>query len=107
MSTIYLPSEYLNKPCYQVNNGYIRVFETTNINQSNIVYDIYLNQDYQVKRGTASYSNSTLCDNINTYTDDFYYRVDMPNILLMFFIFCLFCYFVPLQLFRRLFRRLL
>lgn len=105
MATIYLPSEYLNKPCYQVNSNYIRVFETTYNNSSNTIYDIYINQDYQVRQGSANYNSSTVCDHINTYTDDFYYRTDMPQILLMFFIFCIFIFVLPLKIFLRMFRR--
>lgn len=106
MSKIYVPSEYLNKPCYQVNNNYIRVFETTN-RSDNTVYDIYVNQDYQVRRNTASYSSSTYCDNINTYTDEIYYRTDFDKILIIFIILCFICFGFPIKLFRRLFRRLL
>ena len=52
--------------------------------------DIYLNQDYMLKQGTYSYGYSGQCDTINTYTDNFYYRTDFPDILLMFTIFVLF-----------------
>lgn len=105
MAKIYLPSEYLNKPCYQVNQNYIRVFETTYNNSSNIVYDIYINQDYQVKRNLSNYNSNTICDNINVYTSEIYYRTDMPDILLMFFIFCIFIFLLPLKIFIRFFRR--
>ena len=104
VAKIYLPSEYLNKPCYQVNQNYIRVFETTHNNSSNIVYDIYINQDYQVRRNTASYNSNTICDNINSYTDDVYYRTDFSQILIIFTILCIFCFLIPLKLFLRLFR---
>lgn len=105
MAKIYLPTEYLNKSCYQVNANYIRVFETTHNNSSNTVYDIYINQDYQVRQGTANYSSSTVCDRINTYTDEIYYRTDMPQILLMFIIFCMIMFILPLKVFLRMFRR--
>lgn len=102
---IYIPTEYLNKPCYVINNGYIRVYDTINTNQSNIVYDIYINQDYMVRQTTANYSYNTLCDRLNTYTDSVYYRVDFVNILIMLTIFCIFCFVLPLKIFVRLFRR--
>lgn len=105
MAKIYLPTQYLNKPCYQVNNGYIQVYNTINTNQTNVVYRIYINQDYQVQQTTGSYSTTTICDSINTYTDNFYYRVDMPFILLMFTIFCIFCFLIPLRIFTRLFKK--
>lgn len=102
---IYVPTDYLNKPCYVINNDYIRVYETTNTNQSNIVYDIYINQDYMVKQTTANYYSNTVCDRLNTYTDSVYYRVDFVNILIMLTIFCIFCFVLPLKVFVRLFRR--
>lgn len=105
MAKIYVPSEYLNKPCYQVNANYIRVFETTYNNISNVVYDIYINQDYQVKRGNATYNSNTVCDNINTYTDNIYYRMDFVYILIIFFIMSFICFWIPWKIFCRLFRR--
>lgn len=104
---IYLPTEYLNKPCYVVNNGYIRVYDTIRTNQPNVVYDIYINQDYMVKKGIANYSSSTLCDTLNTYTDDVYYRTDLDSILIIFLIMCIFCFLIPIKVFTRLFRRFL
>lgn len=95
MSKIYLPQEYLNKPCYQVNNGYIRVFETNNYNSSNVVYDVYINQDYQVRKGMANYSSNSYCDNVNTYTSDVYYRTDFPEILLTFVLLAFVCFWIP------------
>lgn len=95
MAKIYLPSEYLNKPCYQVNNGYIRVFDTTYNNSSNQVTDIYINQDYMLRKGTASYNSNTICDNLNTYTDYIYYRTDFPSILLTFTLLAFICFWLP------------
>lgn len=102
---IYLPTEMLNKPCYVINNDYIRVYETTNTNQSNVVYDVYINQDYMIKKTTANYSSSTVCDTYNTYTDSVYYRVDFDSILIILVIMSIFCFLIPLKVFVRLFRR--
>ena len=107
MSKIYLPSQYLNKPCYQINNGYIRVFETTHTNYNNTVYDIYINQDYMVKTSTASYNSNTYCERANTFTDEVYYRTDFSQILLIFVLLCVICFGAPLKIFLRLFRRFL
>lgn len=102
---IYLPTDYLNKPCYVINDGYIRVYDTINEDYRNVVYDIYVNQDYMVKKGTATYSSKTVCDTLNTYTDDVYYRIDFDSILIIFIIMCIFCFLIPLKIFIRLFRR--
>lgn len=104
MAKIYVPTQYLNKPCYQVNQNYIRVYATTH-NSNNTVYDIYVNQDYQVRRSTSGYSSSTYCDNINTYTDEIYYRVDFPQIILMFFLLVVICFYTPWKILLRMFRR--
>ncbi len=105
MSKIYVPTEYLNKPCYQINNGYIRVFDTINNNQQNTVYDIYVNQDYMIRTSTSNYSYNTYCDRENTFTDDIYYRTDFPFILLTFFLLVLICFYFPFRLITRLFPR--
>lgn len=106
MGKIYVPSGYTGKPCYQVNNGYIRVYNTINNSTNNVVFDIYINQDYQIRQTTATYtSGTTLCDTINTYTDDFLYRVDLMNILIVFLIFIFFTTYIPWKLVCRFFRR--
>lgn len=105
MSKIYLPTEFLNKPCYQINNDYIRVYNSTNVNQQNVIYDIYINQDYMVRQSTSNYSNTTVCDRLNTFTDNVYYRVDFVNIIIIFFVLCLICFILPLKIFTRLFRK--
>lgn len=102
MSKIYLPSEYVNSPCKVINNGYIRAY--TNSSLTDYV-DIYLNQDYMLKQGTYSYGYSGQCDTINTYTDNFYYRTDFPDILLMFSIFVLFGIYLPFRIIRRFYKK--
>lgn len=104
MSKIYLPAEYLNKPCYVINNGYIRAYETINA-RDNVVYDIYVNQDYMVKQSTASYSDYTVCDTSNTYTSNILYRVDFMNILVCIIILLFFSIGIPFKLLTRFFRR--
>lgn len=102
MSKIYLPTEYVNSPCKVINNGYIRAY--TNSSLTDYV-DIYLNQDYMLKQGTYSYGYSGQCDTINTYTDNFYYRTDFPNILFMFLVFVLFGIYLPFRIIRRLYKK--
>lgn len=102
---IYLPTDYLNKPCYVINNGYIRVYNTVNTEERNIVYDIYVNQNYMVKKSSASYSSNTVCDTTNTYTDDVYYRNDFDSILIIFLILSIFCFYIPLKLFSSIYKR--
>lgn len=102
MSKIYLPTEYLNSPCKVINNGYIRAYTNSSLSE---YVDIYLNQDYMLKQGTYNYGYSGQCDTINTYTDNFYYRIDFPNILFMFFIFVLFGIYLPFRIIRRFYKK--
>lgn len=105
MAKIYIPSEYLNKQCYIVNNDYIRVYDTTYTNQSNVVYDIYFKNDYMIKRNSANYNSNTLCDMINTYTDEIYYRHDFSTILWLFIGLCLVIFLIPIKTVFRFFKR--
>ena len=102
MSKIYLPSEYVNSPCKVINNGYIRAYTNSSLTE---YVDIYLNQDYMLKQGTYSYGYTGQCDTINTYTDNFYYRTDFPDILLMFSIFVLFGIYLPFRIIRRFYKK--
>lgn len=104
MAKVYLPTEYLNKPCYQVNNDYIRVWESINSN-NNTYYDIYFKNDYLIRKGSSSYSSYQVCDNLNTYTDVIYYRYDFDKILFLFLGLCIVFFYPGLKLFLRMFRR--
>ena len=102
MSKIYLPTDYVNSPCKIINNGYIRAY--TNSSLTNYV-DIYINQDYMIKEGYTNYGYNGSCDNLNTYSDDFYYRVDFPDILLSLLILFFFIVIIPTRAFKKLFKK--
>lgn len=102
MAKIYIPTDYLDSPCIVQNNGYMRAY--TNSNLTNYV-DIYYQNNYAVKESYSSYSYNGACDSINTYTDDFYYRNDFSQILLIFFIFSIFIIYIPFKIFSKLFVR--
>ena len=90
MATIYLPSEYINN-CNVVFNGYIRSYTNSNYTQW---VDIYVNQDYMVKPGSSNYSQSVVCDSVNSYSSNVYYRIGQHtewfNMLILAFLFSLF-----------------
>lgn len=100
---IYLPTEYVDN-CNVINNGYIRSY--TNQSRTEWV-DIYINQDYMLKFGSNQFGSNVVCDNINQYTDEVFYRKDFADILIIFVIMCIFCFYIPLKVFLRLFRRFL
>lgn len=99
---IYLPSELLNKPCYVVNNGYIRVYTNNNLTEYT---DVYINQDYMLKQGISYNSYSGVCDTINTYTDVIYYRRDFSDICIIFFVLFIFIFLIPFKIVSRAFGR--
>lgn len=55
---------------------------------------------------SISSSSNFLVNPIN-FTDEIYYRNDFADILIIFFIMCIFCFYIPLKVFLRLFRRFL
>lgn len=103
MSKIYLPTQYLNKACYQVNDNYIRVWESVNLNNDNIYYDIFIKQDYQVRQGTGHIYNVIQCDSVNTYTNDNFYRLDFDRVLIIFILLAFILLYCPYRLFGKIF----
>ena len=82
MAKIYLPTNLLNSECKVVNNDYIRVY--TNNNYTSWT-DVYFKSGYYLKSGQSNYPNTVSCDNLNTFTDNIFYRYDCANSLLIFF----------------------
>lgn len=102
MSKIYIPSDYVNSPCKVVNNNYIRAYTDNNLTH---YVDIYINQDYMLKEGYSTYGYNGQCDSLNSYTDNYYYRLDLPNILIGFSIFAFFGIFIPVKIFSKIFKK--
>lgn len=102
MAKIYLPSEYVNSSCKVVYDDYIRVYSNNNYNAWT---DIFYKSDYYLKRGQSSYTNSVICDNVNTFTDNVFYRYDFDKSLMMFFIFAIVLIYFPFKIFSRAFGR--
>ena len=77
---IYVPSDYVNSPCFVINNGYIRAYTNSQLTR---YVDIYVNQNYMVKTGESVYAYNGVCDNTNTFTDNYIYRNDFDKILII------------------------
>lgn len=101
MAKIYVPTPYVNN-CNVVYTDYIRSY--TNSDRTEYV-DIYFNNNYILKSGSTSYPYNVVCDTLNTYTDDIYYRFDLSDSLIIFLILCIFIYGIGFKIFTRLFRR--
>ena len=110
MSKIYVPDLESYK-CFVVRNDTtIRAYKEIPRNNSDIEYrDYYYNSNYLFQDGIQSFSSYTtlpVCLDTNLLTNDFYYRNDFPNILIMFLIISIFCFYIPIKVFFRLIRRL-
>ena len=107
---IFVPKDNTYNKCYVVQSeGVIRGYDV--IPQSNRNYnyrDYYVNSDYIYRDGNGSwstYSTLPVCLSNDVITNDFYYRVDFPNILLGLFILFFFIVIIPLKAFSKLFKR--
>lgn len=106
---IYMP-DIKNYRCFVVQSeDIIRAYETIPRNNTNINYrDYYINSDYIYRDGTQSFSQyATLpvCLSSDVVTDDFYYRLDIDKILLVFTILVIFGILIPIKIFSRIFKR--
>lgn len=111
MSKIYVP-DLENYKCFVVrNDNTIRAYKKVPDYNSNVDYrDYYYNSNYLYQDGTQSFSNySTLpfCLDNSVLTNDFYYRNDFSNILVMFFIISTVSLYLPYRVFSHICRRVL
>lgn len=90
MAKVYIP-DGINGVCYINSNDYVDVMSTNNQNTYNNGLRVFKN-DYSVIP-VSRYGSST-CDTYNTYTHDISYRLDLPNIFIMLFIFFMFLGFI-------------
>ena len=105
--TIYLPST--SYQCYVVqDSNTIRAYESQpRVNGSSNYTDYYVNSHYMFKNGTqtwSQYATLPVCSGA-TFTTNVFYRNDMPEILLMFFILSLVCFYFPYRIISRSFGR--
>lgn len=106
---IYVPD--INYACYVVQNeDVIRAYEEVPRANTTISYrDYYIHSDYMYNDDVQTFSryqeNLPVCIAQSNITNDVWYRVDMPDILVMLLIFCIFVFLIPLKVVVRLFRR--
>lgn len=107
---IYLPNDNTYNKCYVVQNeDVIRGYNKIPQNNTSYSYrDYYINSDYIYKDGQGNWSQYTtlpICLDNSVITNDFYYRTDFADILIIFVIFSIFIFYIPFKIFMRLFRR--
>lgn len=104
---IYLPrSDY---PCFVVQNSTtIRAYETIPRQNTTVNYtDYYYNSHYFSTNGTQTFSQYTtlpICNTSNLTTNVFY-RNDIDQILVIFFIISIVCFYFPFRIISRAFGR--
>lgn len=107
---IFVPETTTYNKCYVVQSeGVIRGYDTYPRNNASYNYrDYYINSSYIYRDGTGTWSQySTLptCLSDSIITNDFYYRQDLPNILIMFLIINIFGIYLPIKIFSKIFRK--
>lgn len=108
MSKIYVPN--LEGACYVIqDNNAIRVYSSIPTNDSDVAYSDYLfNSHYIERTGTqrfGQYSTLPTCEDINKFTDNFYYRNDIADILISFTIIAFFGFYIPISIIMKLFKK--
>ena len=114
MDNIYLPINSVNDfACYSVlDKDTIRAYRTMpTINGSSNYVDFYINSHYLESEGTQTWGQWTnylpTCFSTDLITTDYYYRTDMPDILVMVFIVAICVIYLPYKIISRLFGRYL
>lgn len=108
----YLPTQYINSNyTYSITNDYIIVRTNQNCytNYSTTYcdcYNVFYKADYMIgNKYSCSTSSTTNSISYTNFTDKYWYRIDMPNILLMTFILLIICFLFPYKIISRIFGR--
>lgn len=107
---IYVPQDSTYNKCYVVQNEeVIRGYDRIPQNNSSYNYrDYYIRSDYIFKDGSGSwsqYSNLPVCLSSDIISNSYWYRLDLSNILIIFFVLFIFIVKYPYRLFMRIFGR--
>lgn len=110
MNNIYLPEDTTYNKCYVVQNeNVIRGYDRVPSNNATYNYrDYYINSNYIYKDGTGQWSSYTtlpICLDNSVITNDFYYRNDICDILLIFVILVIFIVYIPIKIVFRIFKK--
>lgn len=101
----YLYSDLINDNyLYEKEYDYIKVFKNCVDNQCTCV-NVYPQFDYLRGNEYNCNSSNIIGIPVSSFTDNIYYRIDFPNILFIFLVFCFVIIFCPLKILFRFFRR--
>lgn len=108
----FLPTDSINiNYKYTISNDYYRIYTNENCyTQYNSTYCdcyyIYPKLDYiNSERTSCNVSNLSNTISYSNFTDNYYYRIDFVNILLMFLIMSIFIIYIPIKLVSRIFKK--
>lgn len=111
MGKIYLPIEVNSNQCaVVVSDGHVRVYSSkpNGTTQTNVTYtDFYIRENYLQTNGTTNwnqYSTQNCVDHTQFVTDE-WFRPDIWQSLLCFFIIAIVCLYLPFKIFSRIFGR--
>lgn len=107
---IYVPEDNTYNKCYVVQSeGVIRGYDKIPANNVSYNYrDYYINSDYIYRDGTGSwsqYATLPICLSTDTITNNYWYRLDITNVLINVMIISLFGLYLPFKIFKSLFGR--
>lgn len=109
---VFVPEDNTYNKCYVVqNDSTIRAYNTQpNYNTTYSYREYFVNSHYLYRDGSGAwgnnqYSSLPTCISSSDITHNFYYRNDLSDILLSFFIIVIVCFWFPFMLFRRFFGR--
>lgn len=111
MSKIFVPQDNTYNKCYVVSSGVIRAYNkvpaynTDYSYREYFIHDNYNYRDVYGSWGQQQFTTLPVCINSNVITNDFYYRVDFYQILIMLVVFAFFILYIPLKVFSRLFKK--
>lgn len=109
---IYVPYENVSDyACYVVyDKDTIRAYiQTPQVSSTSNFVDYYVNSHYLHRSGSQTWGNYNpnlpTCLSTSELTNDFYYRNDLPDILISFMILAIICIWLPYKIFSRAFGR--
>lgn len=107
---IFVPEDNTYNKCYVIQNEeVIRGYEEVPQNNRTINYrDYYIKSDYIYRDSSqtfSQYSTLPVCLSSSILTNDYWYRLDITNVLINFTILVLFCIYLPFRIVKSLFGR--
>lgn len=110
MDKIFLPNDNIYNKCYVVQSeGVIRGYDIVPRTNANYNYrDYYIKSNYIYRDGTGSwsqYATLPVCLDSDIVVHDYWYRLDLANILTTFLIINIFGIYLPIKIFSKIFRK--